>query len=85
MWKRANQLLMTDVSACVTITAATPLSDGTFQSNLILDPLGDESRSGGVYTCEVTILPEPNTIFVTSGPFETTHTLDVLGKCIVIL
>ena len=84
MWKRANQLLMTNVSACVTITTTTRVNEVTFQSTLILDPLGDESTSGGVYTCEVNIVPELNTIFVTSGSFETSHTLDVLGKCIVI-
>ena len=83
MWKRANQLLTTDISACVTITTTTRVNEVTFQSTLILDPLGDESRSGGVYTCEVNIVPEPNTILVTSGSFETTHTLDVLGKYIV--
>ena len=74
---------MTDVSACVTVTATTRLNEATFLSTLILDPLGDESRSGGVYSCEANILAEPNTMLVTSGSFETSHTLDVLGKCLV--
>ena len=84
-WNRANQLLMTNVSACVTITTTTRVNEVTFQSTLILDPLGDENRSGGVYTCEVNIVPEPNTMFDTSRSFETSHTLDVLGKYIVNL
>ena len=85
MWKRANQLLTTDVSSCVTITTTTRVNEDTFQSTLILDPLGNESRSSGVYTCEVNIVPEPNTLFVTSGSFETSHTLDVLGKLYIVI
>ena len=80
VWKRANQILGTDVSACTTISSTTRVSEATFQSILMFDPLGNESRNGGVYTCEVDMISGDNTIFITPGSSSTSHTLDVIGK-----
>ena len=86
MWMRGSDILQTSGDSCIEVSDTTAV-DSTYEVTLSFNPLGNETRDGGSYTCNATVEPQPgsaNAQFVQGNSGLREHELLVDGKLVLI-
>ena len=89
MWLKGSDTLQTSGDSCVEVSDTTPVdtSDSTYKVTLFFNPLGNETRDGGGYTCSATVVLQPgstNAQFVRGNTGRKDYELVVDGKLVYI-
>ena len=81
-WSKSGIELTTDDTTCITIseTRLVTTNPSTYQTLLQFEPLGNNSTDGGLYICEATVVPYPDTRFVANTSMREEYELDVQGN-----
>ena len=86
MWMRGSDILQTSGDFCIEVSNTTAV-DSTYEVTLSFNPLGNETRDGGDYTCNATVEAQPdsaNAQFVRGNSGLREYKLLVDGKLVLI-
>ena len=79
-WSKDNDSMALETEDCIAISNANPIGDSNvYVTTLTFNPLGNETRHGGSYTCNASIAPVSDS-FVRGISDVTNDVLTVEGK-----
>ena len=61
MWMKGSDILQTSGDSCIDVSDTTAV-DSAYEVTLSFNPLGNETRDGGNYTCSATFEPQPDSV-----------------------